>query len=499
MANISKSVNNKPWLGWLLFGLSLVAVFCLGLLASSITERRVEAQLVNKPMKALSKTEARNELWGENYPREYQSWKETSEMDFVSKYNGNVERDMLEEDPNLVVLWAGYGFSKDYNAPRGHFYAVEDIQNTLRTGGPVDENDGPMPATCWTCKSPDVPRMMEEHGVAEFYKGKWAGKGSEIVNPIGCADCHDSETMNLQISRPALAEAFERQGKDINDASHQEMRTLVCAQCHVEYYFDKRDGKENYLTFPWDEGFKVEDMEKYYDAIDFSDWTHSISKAPMLKAQHPGYETWQMGIHGQRGVSCADCHMPYKTEGGQKFTDHHIQSPLNNIANSCQVCHREDAETLTANVYERQDAIKETRDKVERELAIAHLEAGFAWEQGATPAQMKEALTLIRHAGWRWDFAVAAHGSSFHAPVEIARILGSALEKSYQARMEIKKVLVDLGYTKDVPLPDFSTKEKAQKSVGLDMAKLEKQKEDFKQNLLPKWLEEAKANGKLMK
>ena len=57
--------------------------------------------------------------------------------------------------------------------------------------------------------------------------------------------------MRLRISRPALREAFQRQGKDIEQVSHQEMRSLVCAQCHVEYYFK---GKGNYLTFPWDKG-----------------------------------------------------------------------------------------------------------------------------------------------------------------------------------------------------------------------------------------------------
>jgi nitrite reductase (cytochrome c-552) len=106
-------------------------------------------------------------------------------------------------------------------------------------------------------------------------------------------------------------------------------------------------------------------MEEYYDNIEFSDWTHAISKAPMLKAQHPDYEVYTTGIHAQRGVSCADCHMPYKSEGGQKFTDHKMQSPLNNVANSCQVCHREETTTLIANVYERQDKIIENRDKLE--------------------------------------------------------------------------------------------------------------------------------------
>ncbi len=121
------------------------------------------------------------------------------------------------------------------------------------------------------------------------------------------------------------------------------MSSLVCAQCHVEYYFNKKmvEGVP-YLTLPWDKGFSAEDMEEYYDEIEFSDWTHKLSKAPMLKAQHPGYEIYLTGVHAARGVSCADCHMPFMSEGGQKFTDHHVQSPLNNVANSCQVCHREE-------------------------------------------------------------------------------------------------------------------------------------------------------------
>jgi len=152
-------------------------------------------------------------------------------------------------------------------------------------------------------------------------------------------------------------EAFQRQGKDISKSTHQEMRSLVCAQCHVEYYFKGKEDK--YLTFPWDKGFNVEDIEKYYDEYEFTDWTHKLSRTPMLKAQHPDFELFQMGIHSQRGLSCVDCHMPFKSEGGIKFTDHHVQSPLNNIANSCQVCHRESENTLRNNVYDRQDKVFE--------------------------------------------------------------------------------------------------------------------------------------------
>lgn len=479
-----------------LFVITIIVVFLLGLLASSIVNRKSEAKYKYVPQVNISENEPRNEVWGENFPLEYQSSLQTLDTTFASFQGGSAVRDVLEEDPNLVILFAGYGFSKDYNQGRGHAYAVEDLRNSLRTGGPKGKGDGPMPATCWTCKGPDVPRLMNEIGVAEFYSGKWADKGAEIVNSIGCADCHNPKTMKLQISRPALVEAFDAMGKDINKATHNEMRSLVCAQCHVEYYFDKKlPGKEGipYLKFPWANGTSVEAMEEYYDNIEFKDWTHKISGAPMLKAQHPGYETFMTGVHADRGVSCADCHMPYKSEGGQKFTDHHIQSPLNNTSNACQVCHREESKKLIANVYERQSKATENRLKLEGLLVRAHLEAKKCWDLGATEAQMKPILLDIRHAQWRWDYSAASHGASFHAPVEIARVIGGGLVKAQDARIKLARMLASLGHNKPIDMPDVSTKELAQKYIGLDMEKLRVEKAAFKKNLLPKWLEEAKA------
>ncbi|MBB6460411.1 ammonia-forming cytochrome c nitrite reductase [Flammeovirga kamogawensis] len=480
---------------WLLFIATCLVVILLAMLGSNITERKSESQFAYQPQVKITEFEPRNEVWGENFPRQYQSFMKTKEMNFSTMLNGNQEKDILEDSPELVVLWAGYGFSKDYNAPRGHGYAIKDIRETLRTGGPTGPGTGPMPSTCWTCKSPDVPRLMNEIGISEFYAGKWADKGAEIVNPIGCADCHDNKTMALKISRPALIEAFESMGKDINDASHQEMRSLVCAQCHVEYYFNKKEPKKGvpYLTFPWANGMTVEGAEKYYDDMNFSDWTHSMSKTPMLKAQHPGYETYQQGIHAKRGVSCADCHMPYKTEGGQKFTDHHIQSPLANPANSCQVCHRQEEKELIENVYSNQRKVKERTKRLEKILVRTHVEAKKAWDLGATEAQMKPILMDIRHAQWRWDYAVASHGGSFHAPVEISRIVTTATDKAQEARIKLARLLADLGYDKEVPYPAIETKAKAQKYIGLDMPKLEKEKKTFEKNIIPKWLEQAKA------
>jgi nitrite reductase (cytochrome c-552) len=493
MRPISDLIKEKPWLGWLIFFATVVIVFILGLFASSIIERRAESVFAYTPQVNHGQFEPRNEVWGQNFPRQYQSYMQTADTTFVSKYNGATLRDALGENPRMVVLWAGYAFSREYTKPRGHAYAIEDIRHTLRVGAPVDGKTSIQPNTCWTCKSPDVPRLMEEHGIAEFYSGTWEMLGDQVVNHIGCADCHDAETMNLHISRPALIEAYERQGKDITQASHQEMRSLVCAQCHVEYYFNKEkiEGVP-YLTFPWDDGLTAEDMEAYYDKIGFTDWTHALSRAPMLKAQHPDYEVYATGIHAERGVSCADCHMPYHSEGGMKFTDHHIQSPLNNVASSCQVCHREEAATLVQNVYDRQDKVHQIRTELEDNLVKAHVEAKNAWDLGATEDQMQDILIDIRHAQWRWDYAAAGHGNSFHNPLELSRVISTGNNKVQDARLKLARLLADLGHNKPVEYPDISTKAKAQEYIGLDMATLNQEKQVFIKTIIPQWLEAAK-------
>lgn len=497
MKPLQETIKEKPWLGWIIFIATIMVVFLLGMLASSIIERRAEAIFAYSPILTFTEFEPRNDKWGEFFPRQYDSYLKTADTGFRSKYNGSAFVDMLEESPRMSLLWAGYLFSRDYNQGRGHYYAVEDLYNTLRTGAPAPGVPSPQPNTCWTCKSPDVPRLMNQIGVAEFYRGTWDTKGTEILNPIGCADCHDSKTMNLRISRPALIEAFGTMGRDINKATHQEMRSFVCAQCHVEYYFNKNivEGVQ-YLVLPWKNGTGLEDMETYYDNIEFADWIHALSRAPMLKAQHPDYEVYLTGTHASRGVSCADCHMPFISEGGQKFTDHHLQSPLNNVANSCQVCHREETQQLIDDVYTRQDKILENRNILETLLVRCHVEAKEAWDRGATESQMKEILTGIRHAQWRWDFAAAGHGNSFHSPVETGRIISGGIAKAQEARVKLARVLASLGYNQEVPYPDISTKEKVQAFIGLDMKKLEAAKRGFLETLLPEWLRAGKEREK---
>ncbi len=476
---------------------SLLAIVFMGAMLSSIKAKQEEEALLTKaPVVKAKGVESRSEAWRIHYPRQYDTWKKTKESDQIE--------DLVAKYPQLAILWAGYGFAKDYNAPRGHFYAVQSNVNTLRTGAPTGPDDGPMPTACWSCKSPDVARVIEEYGENEYFTGKWARLGEQVVNPIGCADCHSSQTGELKLSRPYLKRALEANGRDLADITYQDMRSLVCAQCHSEYYFKKteytnKQGKTQtagVVTFPWAKGTSAEAMEEYYNEYGFSDWTHKLSKTPMLKAQHPGYELFSTGIHAKRGLSCADCHMPYKQEGGVKFSNHQIQSPLDNIAESCLTCHRQSEAEFKDVVKEKLARKDQLNGIAMTNLAKAHLEAQKAWEAGATEDEMDKVLETIRSAQWTWDYSIASHGSFFHAPEETLRLLSVANDKAQQARYMLVGILAKHGVT-NFEAPDFSTKENAQKLAGVPLQKLVDEKLRFKKELLPLWNEKAIKEGRL--
>ena len=158
--------------------LSVLVMVPMFLLTMSIRENKAEQQTINA-VPAIPDGETRASEWGKHYPRQYDTYMQTRKSDEIG--------DVLKDDPNIVILWAGYAFSKDYNKPRGHYYALEDNINTLRTGAPVDAVTGPQPTACWTCKSPDVPRVIKRDGEMEYFTGKWAKYGDEIVNPSAAA------------------------------------------------------------------------------------------------------------------------------------------------------------------------------------------------------------------------------------------------------------------------------------------------------------------------
>lgn len=478
-----------------LLAASVIAIIIMVWLSGSINERRAERVTINETPEIHGENQYRNDEWERYYPRQYSSWLRTKE-------SGNIQ-DLLKDYPQLPILWAGYGFAKDYNAPRGHYYALQSNTNTLRTGAPVDDKTGPMPTACWTCKSPDVGRLIERDGELEFFTGKWSKYGAEIKNSIGCANCHDNETSELRINVPHVNRGLKAAGlKLFEESTHQEKRNLVCATCHSEYYFKKtmwkdKDGVEKkaaVVTYPWKYGLSSEGMEKYYDEVGHIDFKNKISKAPILKAQHPGFEMHMTGIHGQKGVACADCHMPYTQEGAVKYSDHQLQSPLNTMDRSCMTCHRESEDVLKGIVYQKYQRKTQLHIIAMDNLAKAHLETGKAMEIGATDKDLKAVRQDIRTGQWRWDYAVASHGSFFHAPEETLRNLAMANEYAMNARLKLVSVLAKYGVN-NYSAPDFDDKAVSQKLAGLNFNKMVEAKLQFKNTLEKEWNKQAVSNN----
>jgi nitrite reductase (cytochrome c-552) len=218
------------------------------------------------------------------------------------------------------------------------------------------------------------------------------------------------------------------------EASRQEMRAMVCGQCHVEYYF-QGDGKV--VTYPWDNGVNAEDIEGYYDEIGWADWEHSVSGATVLKAQHPEFETWNTGIHARSGVVCADCHMPYIREGAMKYSDHHVRSPLLNVSHASGSCHHYDQEEMLARAETIQARTRELLVRAET-ATVELIEAiAAARDAGADDADLEEARAFQRQAQWRTDLVNADNSMGFHSPQETARNLGLAIDCARQGMVAL--------------------------------------------------------------
>ncbi len=424
--------NRSTWLLVGAFVLGLVIMAGLGALLVNIQQRQAEA--IEFPLRVVNIPEGEIDpaVWGQNFPRQYDSFMRTREDTFQSPYGGSVPYDKLERYPAMVRLWAGMAFAIDHNNARGHYYAQIDQRETERV------QVASQPGACINCHAAETPLLIEEMGWAEFNRTPYNELKDKLHFGTSCNDCHDPQTMALRITRPALIDGLEMLGIDVEQASRQEMRSYVCAQCHVEYYFA---GDDKILTFPWSNGLTIDDMEAHFDAYDFADWTHGETGAPMIKIQHPEFELWSTSIHAQSGVACADCHMPYTREGAVKISDHWIRSPLSNIRNACMTCHQQDEEALFNRVVEIQTRTADLLHLAEDAIIDAIDAIVAAQEAGASEASLENALHLQRRATMRWDFVSSENSTGFHSPQEAARILAMAIDFARQAQLEAERAM----------------------------------------------------------
>jgi len=416
-------------------------------LLMSINARKQEARVPFQRLVEVTEATTDPAVWGTNWPRQFDSYRRTVDYE-RTRYGGSdaIPVQKLDVYPWLRQMWAGYAFALDYREARGHAHMLWDQDHTERI------LQRSQPGACLHCHSSVLPLydfLGEGDRQAGFRKANsmtWnearnlqGADGKQLVeHPVSCVDCHAPESMAVRVTRPAFIEGIRvlkaSQGiadYDVNrDATRQEMRTYACAQCHVEYYFSKPDTQ---VVYPWHKGVKVEEIESYYDEMEFFDWTHGATGAPALKAQHPEFEMWSQGTHAAAGVACADCHMPYRRVGAMKVSDHHVRSPLLDVAASCQTCHNVAEAELVRRVTVIQDR---THDLIKRGGAALDemIEAIVAArEAGGSDEQLQPLLALQRRAQWRLDFVFSENSHGFHAPQESARILAESIDYARQA------------------------------------------------------------------
>lgn len=433
-----------------------VAVGGLALLIN-IMEHKQEAK--NPFFRVVELTDDTDDpaVWGKNFPLQYDGYRKTSDQ-VRTRYGGSealprtpsqadprsiIAQSRLEEDPRLKVLWAGYAFAKDFREDRGHAYMLDDQTYTER------QQVVKQPGTCLHCHaSVYVPYKKAGNGdlmagFAKLNQLPFTEARKQVTHPVACIDCHDSQSLQLRVTRPGFIEGIRAlkagQGVanyDVNTmATRQEMRSYVCAQCHVEYYFK---GTEKRLVYPWQKGLKVEQMLTYYDEVGHKDWIHAESGAPVLKAQHPEFELWSQGIHARSGVACADCHMPYERVGAHKISDHHVRSPLLNVNKACQTCHKWPEDELKTRVKIIQDRTYSLRNTAMDALMDLIKDIKTARAAGRSTNDLARAQDFQRKAQFHLDFIEAENSMGFHAPQEAARILAESIDYSRRGQNSLR-------------------------------------------------------------
>jgi len=469
MSENEKKTRGMSWYVGLAALATLASVAALTLL-TNIFERKAEARDPFVRVVEITDTTEDPEVWGRNFPSQYDTYLRTVDQQ-RTRFGGSealprmpdeadprsvVAQSKIEEDLRLKTMWAGYAFSRDFREERGHAYMLEDQTFTERQA--VGQ-----PGTCANCHASTVVAWMElgdgdlTRGFEAMNQMPYMEARTHLEYAVGCIDCHDPETMELRVTRPAFMEGMAAlkasQGVpdyDVNrDATRQEMRSYVCGQCHVEYYFR---GTEKRLVYPWANGLEVEAIYDYYQSAEFKDWTHAQTGAGVLKAQHPEFELYNQGIHARSGVACADCHMPYQRVGARKISNHQVRSPLLDVQASCQSCHNlaEDeivhrAERIQAHTFRMRNQAMDALMEL-----IADLQA--ARDAGASDAELATPREMQRRAQFYLDFVEAENSTGFHAPQEATRILGEALDYARQGQLALR----DPGFQVSIAPPSGS-------------------------------------------
>jgi len=405
--------------------------------------------------------------WGKAYPIHYDFWKKTEEPTEPgkSKYKRGFDADKiiydkLSEFPFMALLFNGWGFGIEYNEPRGHAYMIIDQID-------IDAGRIKAGAVCLTCKSPYATKLEKEMGI-DYYKMPFKEVLAKIPEQyqklgVACIDCHNNKDMSLTISRGfTLSAALKDMNVDSGKLTRQEMRSAVCAQCHVTYNIIKdQEMKSVGIYFPWKGStmgnISIENIiKKVRSDPSVLEWKQNVTGYKMPFIRHPEYELFSYNsVHWKAGAACADCHMPYTKVGTYKVSNHRVTSPLKTDLRACVQCHSESTEWLRAQVESIQD----------RTVSLM-IRSGYAT---ATVAKLLEKVHAAQAAGktidtslydkakeyymeafLRLNFIGAENSVGFHNPAEALRVLGDSLAFAGKSEALLRQALAKAGV--DVPM-----------------------------------------------
>ena len=355
--------------------------------------------------------------WKDAYPNQYATYKENE-----ANSPDSGKHNYLELYPALNTMYKGYAFALGYDEASSHLYTLKSVSETPRT------TQKEQMANCITCTTPQFTRLVETEG-DEVYTREFSDTIGQFTEPISCYNCHENDPQTLNVTGQYFVKSL---GPDYGEDSAAPMGAQVCGQCHNEYYFDP-ETKVTSNPYTGLEAMTPDAILAYYDEMGFKDWAHKDTLAPMIKVQHPEFETIYGGKQtsmAKQGYSCSDCHMGKATaEDGTEYTSHNWISPLENqelLDSTCSSCHTDlkgQVAAWQAEEEERVTAISEKIEDMTNKIAAKYADEisaiKAAEEAGNTQAPSEELAALQklqRNAQFYWDFVMVENSEGVHNP-----------------------------------------------------------------------------------
>ncbi len=354
--------------------------------------------------------------WAGDYPYQYRTYKQNDANGTEGKH------DYLQLYPALNTMYKGYAFALGYDEAHGHTHSLDTVKETPRT------QKKEQLANCISCKTPQYTALVNAEGDTA-YQGKFNDMIDQFDEPISCYNCHENDPTQLVVGNKFFVRAL---GDDVGNEKKAPLASQTCGQCHNEYYFNPTT-KATTNPYTGTDQMTPDAILAYYDDMNFSDWNHADTMAPMIKVQHPEFETIYGGestTMARIGYTCSDCHMGTEVaEDGTAYTSHDWISPLENedmLANDCNNCHADLKSEVAATQAKEEQRVTSISEKIEdmtNKIAdkyadeIAAIKAAKDAGSKQAPSDELAALwKLQRNAQFYWDFVMVENSEGAHNP-----------------------------------------------------------------------------------